>query len=126
MTVIKRIANTYSKRVKNSIGIAHEFFTLLLASSRSPIFNFSLFTQKLLHVPLNLLEFRRELVKGVLLHHHFHLAQTVLIASHFGACLLGMNSPITDFILPYIAQGIADTLHQRTHHQVEKMMTLYI
>ena len=82
--------------------------------------------QILLYVPLNLLEFRRELVEGVLLHHHFHLAQTVLIACHFGACLLGMNRPITDFILPYIAQGIADRLHQRANHQVEKMMTLYI
>ena len=75
MTVIKRIANTYSKRVKNSIGIAHEFFTL------RP----SLFTQKLLYVLLNLLEFRRELVEGVFLHHHFYLAQTILIACHFGA-----------------------------------------
>ncbi len=64
--------------------------------------------QILLHIRLNLLEFRRELVEGVLLHHHFHLAQTVLIACHFGACLLGMNGPITDFILPVIAQGIAD------------------
>ena len=126
MTEIKQIANTYSKRVKNSIGIAHEFFTLLLASSRSPIFNSSLFTQILLHIRLYLLEFRRELVEGVLLHHHFHLAQTVLIACHLGACLLGMNRPITDFILPDIAQGIADRLHQRANHQVEKMMTLYI
>ena len=95
MTEIKQIANTYSKRVKNSIGIAHKFFTLLLASSRSPIFNFSLFTQILLYIRLYLLEFRRELVEGVLLHHHFHLAQTVLIACHLGACLLGMNRPGT-------------------------------
>ena len=92
-----------------------------------PFYLFTLLPfQILLYVPLNLLEFRRELVEGVLLHHHFHLAQTVLIACHLGACLLGMNRPITDFILPYIAQGIADRLHQRANHQIEKMMTLYI
>ena len=78
------------------------------------------------YIRLNLLEFRRELVEGVLLHHHFHFSKTVFIASHFGACLLGMDSPIPDFILPDIAKGIADTLHQRANHQVEKMMTLYI
>ena len=78
------------------------------------------------HIRLNLLEFGRELVEGILLHHHFHLAQTVLIACHLCPCLLGMNRPITDFILPDIAQGIADRLHQRANHQVEKMMTLYI
>ena len=91
---------------------------------------FYLFTflpfQILFHIRLNLLEFGRELVEGVLLHHHFHLSQTVLIASHLGACLLGMDSPGTDFILPDIAQGIADALHQRANHQVEKMMPLYI
>ena len=84
------------------------------------------FFQESFHIRLNLPEFGRELVEGVLLHHHFHLAQTILIASHFGSCLLGMNRPITDFILPDIAQGIADALHQRANHQVEKMMTLYI
>ena len=92
-----------------------------------PFYFFTLLPfQILLYVPLNLLEFRRELVEGVFLHHHFHLAQTVLIACHLGACLLGMNRPITDFILPDIAKGIADRLHQRANHQVEKMMTLYI
>ena len=84
------------------------------------------FFQESFHIRLNLLKFGRELVEGVLLHHHFHLAQTVLIACHLGACLLGMNRPVTDFILPDIAQGIADALHQRANHQVEKMMTLYI
>ena len=78
------------------------------------------------HIRLNLLEFRRELVEGVLLHHHFHFSKTVLIACHFCACLLGMDCPGTDFILPDIAKGIADALHLRTNHQVEKMMTLYI
>ena len=116
MTVIKQIANTYSKRVKNSIGIAHEFFTL----------RFSLFTQKSFHIRLYLLEFWRELVEGVLLHHHFHFAQAVLITCHFGASLLGMDGTVTDFILAVIAQGITYTLHDRTHHQVEEMMTLYI
>ena len=92
-----------------------------------PFYLFTLLPfQILLYVPLNLLEFRRELVEGVLLHHHFHLAQTVLIACHLCPCLLGMDCPGTDFILPDIAQGIADRLHQRANHQVEKMMTLYI
>ena len=116
MTVIKRIANTYSKRVKNSIGIAHEFFTL-----RS-----SLFTQKLLYVLLNLLEFRRELVEGIFLHHHFYLAQTILIACHLGSCLLGMDGTVADFVLPIIAQSIANALDDGTYYQVEEMMTLYI
>lgn len=46
-------------------------------SSACFLLPFYLFTllpfQILLHVPLNLLEFRRELVEGVLLHHHFTL-----------------------------------------------------
>ena len=97
----------------------HEKDTFYLDISKS-IF------QESFHIRLNLPEFGRELVKGVLLHHHFHFSKTVFIASHFGACLLGMDSPITDFILPDIAKGITDTLHQRANHQIEKMMPLYI
>ncbi len=63
-------------------------------------FYFGLPFQILFHIRLNLLEFRRELVEGVLLHHHFHLAQTILIASHFGACLLGMNRTVSGFHSP--------------------------
>ena len=78
------------------------------------------------HIRLNLLEFRRELVEGVLLHHHLHLAQTILITCHFGASLLGMEGTVADFILPIVAQSIANALDDRTNYQVEEMMTLYI
>ena len=91
---------------------------------------FYLFTflpfQILFHIRLNLLEFRRELVEGVLLHHHFYLAQTILIACHLGAGLLGMDGTVADFVLPIIAQSIANALDDGTYYQVEEMMTLYI
>ena len=99
------------------------FFIIQLSSTDS---SFLLFFQISFHIRLNLLEFRRELVEGVLLHHHFHLAQTVLITGHFGASLLGMDGTVTDFILAVIAQGITYALHDRTHRQVEEMLSLYI
>ena len=73
-----------------------------------------------------LLKLWRELVEGILLHHHLYLAQAVLIASHFGSGLFGMDGTVTDFILTLIAKGVADGLYDRTHHDVEKMMPLYI
>ena len=82
--------------------------------------------QILFHIRLYLLEFGRELVEGVLLHHHLHLAQTILITCHFGASLLGMEGTVADFILPIVAQSIANALDDRTNYQVEEMMTLYI
>ena len=82
--------------------------------------------QILFHIRLNLLEFGRELVEGVLLHHHLHLAQTILITCHFGAGLLGMEGTVADFILPIVAQSITDALDDRTNYQVEEMMTLNI
>ena len=82
--------------------------------------------QILFHIRLNLLEFGRELVEGVLLHHHLHLAQTILITCHFGAGLLGMEGTVADFILPIVAQSIADALDDGTYYQVEEMMTLNI
>ena len=89
------------------------------------LFTFLLF-QILFHIRLYLLEFGRELVEGVLLHHHFHLAQTVLIACHLCSCLLGMDGTVADFVLPIIAQSIADALDDGTYYQVEEMMTLNI
>ena len=105
-------------------------------TSRQALFTFLLFYpftfftflpfQILFHIRLYLLEFGRELVEGVLLHHHLHLAQTILITCHFGAGLLGMEGTVADFVLPIIAQSIANALDDRTYYQVEKMMTLYI
>ena len=82
--------------------------------------------QILFHIRLNLLEFGRELVEGVLLHHHLHLAQTILITCHFGTGLLGMEGTVADFILPIVAQSIADALDDGTYYQVEEMMPLNI
>ena len=67
------------------------FFTFLLFY----FFTFLLF-QILFHIRLYLLEFGRELVEGVLLHHHLHLAQTILITCHFGTGLLGMEGTVAD------------------------------
>ena len=92
---------------------------------RQALFTFLPF-QILLNIRLYLLEFRSKLIEGILLHHHFYLAQTILIACHLGSCLLGMDGTVADFVLPIIAQSIANTLDDGTYYQVEEMMTLYI
>ena len=37
-----------------------------------------------------------------------------------------MEGTVADFILPIVAQSIANALDDRTNYQVEEMMTLYI